>query len=106
MKQGAPEEITSPGFRQEYFKFDPAPRWLVEIRSGLEWRRGTAYDPRHGIRAGDWEPAPTIPGFIPSIIEEDPEREGLLYTPKYISEMYTELFVELDLDHAEELKAG
>lgn len=71
VKQGAPEEIMSPAFRHQYFQYDPAPRWLVEIRSGLEWRRSTVYDLGHGIKMGDGGPAPLIPGFKPSFIEED-----------------------------------
>jgi len=71
VKQGAPEEIMNFFFCQQYFQFDPLPRWLVEIRSGLEWWRGKVYDLGHGIRAGDWGTAPAYPGFVPKILEED-----------------------------------
>ena len=46
---------------------------------------------------------------VTSIIEaigEDPEREGLAGTPRRIAEMYTELFMGLDIDPKEELAVG
>ena len=46
---------------------------------------------------------------ITSIIKaigEDPDREGLVGTPKRIAEMYAELFMGLDVDPREELKVG
>ncbi len=39
-------------------------------------------------------------------IGEDPEREGLVDTPKRIAEMYAELFIGLDTDPKEELAVG
>ncbi len=39
-------------------------------------------------------------------IGEDPEREGLVGTPKRIAEMYAELFIGLDMDPKEELAVG
>ena len=39
-------------------------------------------------------------------IGEDPEREGLVDTPKRVAEMYAELFMGLDMDPKEELKVG
>ena len=39
-------------------------------------------------------------------IGEDPEREGLVGTPERVAEMYTELFMGLDLDPKEELMVG
>ena len=46
---------------------------------------------------------------VTSIIEaigEDPEREGLVDTPRRVAEMYAELFVGLDKDPKEELTVG
>jgi len=48
-----------------------------------------------------------IKGAVASIIEaigEDPEREGLLGTPRRVAEMYAELFMGLDKDPKAELK--
>jgi GTP cyclohydrolase I len=39
-------------------------------------------------------------------IGENPQREGLLDTPRRVAEMYTELFSGLDLDPKEELTVG
>ena len=39
-------------------------------------------------------------------IGEDPEREGLVETPRRVAEMYAELFAGLDIDPTEELKVG
>ena len=39
-------------------------------------------------------------------IGEDPEREGLVGTPARVAEMYTELFMGLDVDPRGELKVG
>jgi len=39
-------------------------------------------------------------------IGEDPEREGLVDTPKRVAEMYAELFVGLDVDPKEELSVS
>jgi len=39
-------------------------------------------------------------------IGEDPEREGLLETPRRVAEMYTELFAGLDMDPVAELTVG
>ena len=39
-------------------------------------------------------------------IGEDPEREGLVDTPKRVAEMYAELFMGLDMDPKEELTVG
>jgi len=39
-------------------------------------------------------------------IGEDPEREGLIGTPKRVAEMYAELFRGLDIDAGEELTVG
>ena len=39
-------------------------------------------------------------------IGEDPEREGLLDTPRRVAEMYKELFMGLYMDPREELKVG
>ena len=39
-------------------------------------------------------------------IGEDPEREGLIGTPKRVAEMYAELFMGLDADPKEELRVG
>ena len=39
-------------------------------------------------------------------IGEDPEREGLLETPRRVAEMYTELFAGLDMDPTAELTVG
>ena len=46
---------------------------------------------------------------VTSIIEaigEDPEREGLVDTPRRVAEMYAELFVGIDMDPREELTVG
>ncbi len=46
---------------------------------------------------------------VASIIEaigEDPNREGLVDTPRRVAEMYSELFMGLDADPKEELKVG
>ena len=46
---------------------------------------------------------------ITSIIKaigEDPEREGLVDTPRRVAEMYAELFIGLDMDPKEELVVG
>ena len=46
---------------------------------------------------------------VASIIEaigEDPNREGLVDTPKRIAEMYVELFMGIGVDPREELKVG
>jgi len=46
---------------------------------------------------------------ITSIIKaigEDPEREGLVDTPRRVAEMYAELFMGLDMDPREELTVG
>ncbi len=46
---------------------------------------------------------------VTAIIEaigEDPEREGLVDTPRRVAEMYAELFVGLDKDPKEELTVG
>jgi len=50
-----------------------------------------------------------IRAAVTSIIEaigEDPNREGLLGTPKRIAEMYAELFIGLNMDPKEELLVG
>jgi len=39
-------------------------------------------------------------------IGEDPDREGLVDTPKRVAEMYAELFMGLNIDPREELKVG
>lgn len=39
-------------------------------------------------------------------IGEDPQREGLVDTPKRVAEMYAELFMGLDIDPKEELTVG
>lgn len=39
-------------------------------------------------------------------IGEDPNREGLLDTPKRVAEMYAELFMGLDIDPRQELMVG
>ncbi len=39
-------------------------------------------------------------------IGEDPKREGLVDTPRRVAEMYTELFMGLDIDPREELRVG
>ena len=39
-------------------------------------------------------------------IGDDPNREGLLDTPKRVAEMYTELFAGMDMDPIAELKVG
>ncbi len=39
-------------------------------------------------------------------IGEDPKREGMLETPRRVAEMYSELFMGLNLDPKEELKVG
>ena len=39
-------------------------------------------------------------------IGEDAEREGLVGTPQRVAEMYTELFVGMNMDPREELKVG
>ena len=39
-------------------------------------------------------------------IGEDPEREGLVGTPNRVAEMYSELFMGLDMDPKEELVVG
>jgi len=39
-------------------------------------------------------------------IGENPQREGLINTPRRVAEMYTELFSGLDLDPKEELTVG
>ncbi|MFC1932075.1 GTP cyclohydrolase I FolE [Chloroflexota bacterium] len=39
-------------------------------------------------------------------IGEDPEREGLVDTPRRMAEMYAELFIGLDMDPREELTVG
>ena len=39
-------------------------------------------------------------------IGEDPEREGLAGTPERVAEMYSELFMGLDMDPGEELTVG
>ena len=39
-------------------------------------------------------------------IGEDPEREGLVDTPRRVAEMYAELFMGLDMDPKEELTVG
>ncbi len=46
---------------------------------------------------------------VASIIEaigEDPQREGLVDTPKRVAEMYTELFMGLNMEPREELMVG
>lgn len=46
---------------------------------------------------------------VASIIEaigEDPQREGLVDTPKRVAEMYTELFMGLNMEPREELVVG
>ncbi len=50
-----------------------------------------------------------IEAAVASIIEaigEDPEREGLVDTPKRVAEMYAELFMGLDKNPKEELTVG
>ncbi len=50
-----------------------------------------------------------IEAAVSSIIKaigEDPNREGLLDTPKRVAEMYAELFMGISLNPAEELTAG
>ena len=50
-----------------------------------------------------------ITAAVTSIIRaigEDPEREGLVGTPKRVAEMYAELFMGLDMDPREELTVG
>ena len=50
-----------------------------------------------------------IKASVKSIIEaigEDPAREGLVDTPRRVSEMYEELFTGMDKDPREELKVG
>ncbi|TET25238.1 MAG: GTP cyclohydrolase I FolE, partial [Dehalococcoidia bacterium] len=50
-----------------------------------------------------------IKAAVASIIEaigEDPKREGLRDTPKRVAEMYSELFVGLDMEPREELAVG
>ncbi|MBA7507307.1 GTP cyclohydrolase 1 [subsurface metagenome] len=44
--------------------------------------------------------------IIIKAIGEDPEREGLVDTPARVAEMYTELFMGLDIDPKEELAVG
>ena len=39
-------------------------------------------------------------------IGEDPDREGLADTPRRVAEMYTELFMGLNMDPKEELRVG
>lgn len=43
---------------------------------------------------------------IITAIGEDPQKEGLLDTPKRVAEMYSELFAGMDKDPKEELKVG
>ena len=43
---------------------------------------------------------------IVEAIGEDPKREGLVGTPRRIAEMYSELFMGIDLDPREELTVG
>jgi len=43
---------------------------------------------------------------IVEAIGEDPKREGLVGTPRRIAEMYSELFMGIDLDPREELMVG
>ncbi len=45
-------------------------------------------------------------GLVIRGIGEDPEREGLLDTPRRVAEMYSELFSGLGKDPCEELKVG
>jgi GTP cyclohydrolase I len=50
-----------------------------------------------------------IMSAVTSIIKaigEDPEREGLVDTPRRVAEMYAELFMGLDIDPKEELSVG
>ncbi len=50
-----------------------------------------------------------IMSAVTSIIKaigEDPEREGLVDTPRRVAEMYAELFMGLDIDPKEELAVG
>ena len=50
-----------------------------------------------------------IMSAVTSIIEaigEDPQKEGLVDTPRRVAEMYTELFMGLDIDPKEELSVG
>ena len=50
-----------------------------------------------------------IMSAVTSIIEaigEDPEKEGLVDTPRRVAEMYAELFMGLDVDPREELAVG
>ena len=50
-----------------------------------------------------------IRAAVASIIEaigEDPEREGLVDTPRRVAEMYAELFMGIEMDPKEELKVG
>jgi len=39
-------------------------------------------------------------------VGEDPQREGLVNTPSRVAEMYSEIFMGIDVDPAEELKTG
>ena len=39
-------------------------------------------------------------------IGEDPEREGLVDTPRRVAEMYSELFAGIDMDPTKELQVG
>jgi GTP cyclohydrolase I len=39
-------------------------------------------------------------------VGEDPSREGLVNTPKRVAEMYSEIFMGINVDPAEDLKTG
>ena len=73
VKQGAPKEITSQRFREDYFQF-PHIRWLGEIISG-DYGQGSegvrpAIDLGHGITLRG-SGRPLVPDYEPRIISED-----------------------------------